>query len=99
MTTDSTQLGEPGTKGRLSRRQALVRGTAATVAAGSTGYAVGARGRPTAPPNGVPHGGASKAGSSSAAGTVAVSALGPRQAGVDRPAQPQQHVALSVYDL
>ncbi|CAM5384412.1 Deferrochelatase OS=Streptomyces alboniger OX=132473 GN=efeB PE=3 SV=1 [Streptomyces alboniger] len=99
MTTDSTQLGESGTRERLSRRQALVRGTAATVAAGSTGYAVGARGRPTAPPDGVPHGGGAKAGSSSAAGTVAVSALGPRQAGVDRPAQPQQHVALSVYDL
>lgn len=30
---------------------------------------------------------------------MAVSARGSRQAGVDRPAQPQQHLALSVHDL
>ncbi len=92
MTTDSTRLGESGTQQRLSRRSALVRGTAATVAAGISGYAVGARGRPAASPDD-----ASPA--SSASERVTVPARGSRQAGVDRPAQPQQHVALSVYDL
>ncbi|MFI9588653.1 Dyp-type peroxidase [Streptomyces sp. NPDC052236] len=99
MTTESTRLGESGTQQRPSRRRALVSGTAAMVAAGVTGYAVGARGRPAAPGDGVSRAGASRTGSSSAPGMVAVSARGSRQAGVDRPVQPQQHVDLSVYDL
>lgn len=69
------------------------------VAAGITGYAAGARGRPTAPPGGVSRAGASGTRPSSAPEAVALSARGSRQAGVDRPVQPQQHVALSVYDL
>jgi dye decolorizing peroxidase len=69
------------------------------VAAGITGYAVGARGRPTTPPDGVSRAGASGTRPSSAPGAVPLSARGSRQAGVDRPVQPQQHVALSVYDL
>lgn len=92
---------------------------AATAVAGITGYAVGVRGRPAAPPDGVSgarasrtgtsrtgtshagasHAGTSRTGVSSPPGLVAVSARGGRQAGVDRPVQPQQHVALSVYDL
>ncbi|MET7933299.1 Dyp-type peroxidase [Streptomyces sp. NPDC005322] len=99
MTTDSTQLGESGGEQRLSRRRALAKGTASTVAAGITGYVVAARARPTAPPAAAPQAGASRAGPRSAAGTDTVSARGSRQAGVDRPVQPQQHVALSVYDL
>ncbi|MFI0780351.1 Dyp-type peroxidase [Streptomyces sp. NPDC021212] len=67
--------------------------------AGITGYAVGDRGRPAAPPDGAPREGAAGAGPSSVPGMMAASARGSRQAGVDRPVQPQQHVALSVYDL
>ncbi|MEV6022420.1 Dyp-type peroxidase [Streptomyces sp. NPDC052036] len=99
MTTQRAQLDAPGAGQRLSRRRALVRGTAAMTAAGITGYAVGARGRPAAPPDGVSRAGASRTGSASAPGTVAASARGGRQAGVDRPVQPQQHAALSVHDL
>ncbi|WP_189874673.1 Dyp-type peroxidase [Streptomyces bluensis] len=99
MTTDSTRLGESGTEQRPLRRRALVRGTAAVVAGGITGYVVGARERPATSLSGVTRAGVSRAGLSPAPGAVAVSARGGRQAGVDRPVQPQQHVALSVYDL
>ncbi len=68
-----------------------MRATAATVAAGITGFVVGARGRPAASPD--------DASPASSAPEMTVSARGSRQAGVDRPVQPQQHVALSVYDL
>lgn len=68
-------------------------------AAGITGYAVADRGRSAAPPDGASRAGSSGAGPSSVSAVVAVPARGGRQAGVDRPVQPQQHVALSVYDL
>ncbi|MFD9225839.1 Dyp-type peroxidase [Streptomyces sp. NPDC060064] len=99
MTTESTHLDEPSKDQRLSRRRVLLRGTAATMAAGIAGYAVAAHERPVTFPADAGQAQSSRSGTQSAAGMVTVSARGSRQAGVDRPVQPQQHLALSVYDL